>query len=238
MNRSVLVQFRAERLLCFAFAFCLVFFLAQPALPQNTNTGEIRGTVTDSSGAVVPDVTVTLTNIDTGVTADFKTNEAGIYDTVSTPPGNYNITFSKEGFKKLVRGPVVLRVAIITEDAVLQIGAVTQEVTVVGGGAPLLQTETGQQEAILDAKTMDDLPQIGAGITGNDWANFNAFLPGASSSVSGRVSEGEGAWNSGNNVTINGNMPSYSNFLQDGATTQLPMSNNNDNAIFETISEV
>ena len=238
MNRSFLVHFRAKNVFRLAFLFCLVFFLAKPALSQNTNSGEIRGTVTDASGAVVPRVTVTLTNIDTGVTVDFTTNGAGIYDTVSTPPGNYNITFSKEGFKKLTRGPIVLRVAVITEDAVLQLGAVTQEVTVLAGGAPLIHTETGQQEAILDAKTMDDLPQIGAGITGNDWANFNAFLPGASSSASGRVSEGEGAWNSGNNVTINGNMPSYANFLQDGATTQLPMSNNNDNAIFETIAEI
>jgi hypothetical protein len=214
-----------------------VLFLAKPALSQNTNTGEIRGTVTDASGAVVPGVTVTLTNIDTGVTVDFTTNGAGIYDTVSTPPGNYNITFSKEGFKKVVKGPIVLRVAVITEDAVLQLGALTQEVTVVGG-APLLQTESGQQGTIMVATTMDELPQLGAGITGNDWANFNIYLPGAGSTTQGRNAMGRGAWDAGDAVSINGNLPNFANFLQDGASTILPCSYNNDDEIFETISEV
>ena len=93
MNGFVSVDFRAKRVFCFALLFCMALLLPKPALSQNTNTGEIRGTVTDPTGAVVPGVTVTLTNIETGVAADFKTNEAGIYDTVSTPPGNYNITF-------------------------------------------------------------------------------------------------------------------------------------------------
>ena len=162
MSGNASVQLRTRRVFCLVFVLCLVFCLARTVRAQNTNTGEIRGTVTDSSGAVVPGVTVTLTNIDTGVTADFKTNDAGIYDTVSTPPGNYNISFSKEGFKKVVKGPIVLRVAVITEDGVLQVGAVTQEVTVVGGGAPLLQTETGQQGDIMVSSTIEALPQLGA----------------------------------------------------------------------------
>lgn len=238
MNGFVFAMFRAKRGFCLAFSFCLVLFLAMPALAQNTNTGEIRGTVTDSSGAVVPGVNVTLTNIDTGVTADFKTNEAGIYDSVSTPPGNYNITFSKEGFNKVAKGPVVLRVAVITEDALLQVGAVTQEVTVVGGGAPLLETETGQQGSIMVASTIDELPQLGAGITGNDWANFNIYLPGAVSTTEGRNSMGRGAWDAGDAVSINGNLPNFDNFLQDGASTILPASYNNDDEIMDTIQEV
>ena len=238
MKGFVFAKFGATRLICLAFVFCLAFCLAPPVLAQNTNTGEIRGTVTDSTGAVVPGVTVTLTNIDTGVTADFHTNEAGIYDTVSTPPGNYNLTFSKEGFKKVVKGPIVLRVAVITEDGVLEVGALTQEVTVVGGGAPLLQTESGQQGSIMVASTIDELPQLGAGITGNDWANFNVYLPGAVSTTQGRNSMSRGAWDAGDAVSINGNLPNFDNFLQDGASTILPASYNNDDAIFDTISEV
>ena len=48
----------------------------------------------------MPGATVTLTNIDTGETKDFVTNQDGIYDTVSTPAGNYSITFTAKGFKK------------------------------------------------------------------------------------------------------------------------------------------
>ena len=231
-------EFRTKSVFCLACVFCLVVFLPKPAFSQNTNTGEIRGTVTDASRAMIPGVTVTLTNIDTGVTKDFITNEAGIYDTVSTPPGNYRITFSKEGFKKFVREPVVLRVQIITEDAVLQVGAVTQEVNVTASGAPLLSTETGQQGHIMVANQIQELPQLGAGITGNDWAAFNIYLPGAGGTTDGRNSLGGGAWNAGDAAAINGNLPNFANFLQDGASTTLPASYNNDNAVFETLSEV
>src|SRR5271170_6284862 len=82
------------KLLCrVVFAFCLLAFIAKPALSQDANTGEIRGTVTDKSGAVIPGATVSVTNRDTGVKNDFTSNNAGIYDTVSTPTGNYDISF-------------------------------------------------------------------------------------------------------------------------------------------------
>ncbi len=71
----------------------------------------------DTSGAAVAGATVTLANIDTGEVKEFVTNTSGIYDTVSTRPGNYTLTFSKEGFKKTTRGPIVLQVSIITIDA-------------------------------------------------------------------------------------------------------------------------
>src|SRR5216684_4535727 len=222
----------------FAFAFCLLAIAASLSFAQNTNSGDIRGTVTDSSGAVIAGATVTLTNIDTGETKDFTTNDSGIYDTVSTRPGNYNLTFTKAGFKKVTHGPVVLQVSVITVNASLQVGEVAEVVHVEGAGAPLLQTESGQQGTILEEKTMNELPQLGAGITGNDWANFNIFLAGASSAPSQPKSEGSGAYNAGDAISINGNLPNYANFLADGATVVLPVSGNVDNSIFESISEV
>src|SRR5216684_8193084 len=222
----------------FAFAFCLLAIAASLSFAQNTNSGDIRGTVTDSSGAVIAGATVTLTNIDTGETKDFTTNDSGIYDTVSTRPGNYNLTFTKAGFKKVTHGPVVLRVSVITVDASLGVGEVSQTVHVEVTGAPLLETESGQQGTILEEKTINELPQIGAGITGNDWANFNIFLPGASGAPSQPSSEGSGSYNAGDAISINGNLPNYANFLADGATVVLPVSGNVDNSIFESIAEV
>ncbi len=222
----------------FAFAFCLLAVAAGLSFAQNTNSGDIRGTVTDSTGAAIGGATVTLTNIDTGESKDFITNANGIYDTVSTRPGNYNLTFTKTGFKKVTHGPVVLQVSVITVDASLEVGEITQVVHVEGTGAPLLQTESGQQGTILEEKTINELPQLGAGITGNDWANFNIFLPGASSAPSQPASEGSGAYNAGDAISINGNLPNYANFLADGATVVLPVSGNVDNSIFESISEV
>jgi len=222
----------------FALAFCLLGIAASLSFAQNTNSGDIRGTVTDSSGAAIAGATVTLTNIDTGESKDFITNGNGIYDTVSMRPGNYNLTFTKVGFKRVTRGPVVLQVSVITVDASLEVGEVTQVVHVESTGAPLLQTESGEQGTILEEKTINELPQIGAGITGNDWANFNIFLPGASSAPSQPSSEGSGAYNAGDAISINGNLPNYANFLADGATVVLPVSGNVDNSVFESISEV
>jgi len=212
--------------------------LTEGGLAQNTNSGDIRGTVLDSSGAAVAGVTVTLTNMDTGESKDFITNSDGIYDSVSTRPGNYNLTFTKQGFKQITRGPILLQVSVITEDATLQVGESTEVVHVEVSGPPLLQTESGEQGTILQGKTIDELPQIGAGITGNDWANFAILLPGASSAPSQPMSEGSGPYNAGDAVSVNGNLPMYTNILADGASVVLPVSGNVDNSIFESISEV
>jgi Carboxypeptidase regulatory-like domain len=219
-------------------AACVLMFVAFPAFSQSRNTGEIRGTVSDPTGAAISGATVTLTNVDTGEVKTFTTNADGIYDTVSTPAGNYTVAFSAPGFKKTVRGPFTLQIDVITEDGALEVGAVSDTVTVEGSGAPVLETETGHLGTIFEAKTIGVLPQIGAGITGNDWANFNILLPGATGAPSQPMSEGSGAYNAGDAISINGNLPNYANYLLDGAVTQLPVSNNVDNLVFEAVQEV
>jgi len=218
--------------------FSLLLVTVTFVMAQSRNTGEVRGLVTDSSGAALPGATVTLTNTETGEVKTFVTNGQGLYDTVSTPTGTYNIAFTANGFKRLVQGPVLVKVNVITENAALEIGQATETVNVTAEGAPLLETETSKQGAILEAKTIGELPQIGAGITGNDWANFNIFLPGTSSAPSQPQSEGSGAYNAGDAVSVNGNLPNYANYLQDGGVVQLPVSNNVDNTLFEAVQEV
>src|SRR5271156_5319905 len=222
----------------FALACCLLVGMAKPALSQSRNTGEIRGTVADTSGAVVAGAAVTLSNIDTGETKDFVTNQDGIYDTVSTPAGNYKLTFTANGFKKVVLGPFTLNVDVITENASLEVGAVSETVVVTEAGVPLLDTETSHMGHVWEAQTIGVLPQIGSGITGNDWANFNILLPGAAGSPTAPSSEGSGAYNAGDAVSINGNLPNYANYLQDGGVVQLPVSNNVDNTLFSALQEV
>ncbi len=215
-----------------------VFLISVLTLAQSRNTGEIRGTVTDAQGAAIAAATVTVTNVATGETKDFVTNRDGIYDTISTPAGNYNISFTAQGFKKLVRGPITMQVEVITQNATMEVGAVTETVTVEAGGAPLVETETGQKGSIMDFKTISELPQSGGGITGEDWASFNIYLPGAGGTTNGRTSQAGGAWNAGDAASIDGNLPNFGNFLQDGASTTLPASYNNDDEVFETIQEV
>jgi hypothetical protein len=194
---------------------------------QSTNSGDIRGTVTDPTGALIPGVTVTVLNVDTGVSKDYPTNQDGLYDTSSIVTGSYQLTFAKEGFEELVRGPISLEVGFTTVNAQLLVGSTKQQVTVTTDVA-LLQTETSEQSTTLDSKSMSQLPQVT-----QDWENFMILIPGASGTVGGN----QGSSNPGQDVAINGNLP-YSNILADGASTTLSHSQNANPAVFETVSEL
>ena len=108
----------------------LVVLGSIPSFGQATNSGDIRGSVTDASGALIPGVMVTVVNIDTGVSKAYVTNDSGLYDTNSIVAGSYTVTFTKEGFEKLVRGPVTVQVGLTTLNGELKVGASTQEITV------------------------------------------------------------------------------------------------------------
>ena len=93
-------------------------------------TGEIRGTISDSTGAVIPKASVTVVNVDTGAEKAFTTNNDGMYDTVSTPNGRYKVTITAPGFEKLVLGPITLDIGTITLNGHLKVGSTQQEVVV------------------------------------------------------------------------------------------------------------
>src|ERR1700739_50918 len=126
---------------------------------QSMNAGDIRGIVTDTSGAALPDVTVTVLNKDTGVSKDLTTNQDGLYDTSSIVTGTYELTFAKQGFTKLVRSNITVDVAKITVNAQLKVGAVTEQV-VVNTDIPLLDTENAEQSTTLEAQTLRELPEV------------------------------------------------------------------------------
>lgn len=198
---------------------------------QSTNSGDIRGTVTDSTGAVIPGATVTVLNVATGVSKNFSTDSAGLFDTSSIVAGKYLLTFSKDGFKEFVRGPITVLVGNTTVDAKLEIGSVSQKV-IVTTDVPLLNTISGDQTATLEAHDMEGLPNTG-GTNGPDWENFMILLPGAT----GTPGSSAGASNPGQEVSTNGNMP-FTNVLADGASTTLPSSQNANPAVFDDVQEL
>jgi hypothetical protein len=213
-------------------AAILIVCMAGFGLAQNTNSGDIRGTVTDASGAVIPGVSVTLLDVDTGVTKELVTNGAGLYDAVSILPGRYTITFSKAGFEKVVRDGVVLTVGAIGVDAQLSVGSAQQQVQVTGEAA-LLQTESAQQSSTIATATMAALPNVTP-----DWQNIVKMIPGATGTPATGQGSG-GVSNPGVSMSINGTLPFYSSYLADGASIRLPHSANiGDDQIFESIAEV
>jgi len=199
----------------------LVVFGSRACLAQSINAGDIRGSATDPTGALVPGVTVTVMDVDTGVSKDYTTNHDGLYDTNSLVPGQYTITFTKEGFEQLVRGPITLEVGFTTVNGQLKVGSTSQQVTVTTD-VPLLTTETGDQTLVLSDKVMGELPQVGT-----DWENFMFLLPGATNTLGSGVGT----------LSINGNLP-YSNVLQNGVTQTLPSSQNATVANFENVAEI
>jgi carboxypeptidase family protein len=198
---------------------------------QSTNSGDIRGTITDTSGAVVQGTKITVLNVDTGISKDFTSNKDGIYDTSSIVPGHYKLTFTKDGFETIVRGPITLDVGNIAVNAQMQVGQITEQITV-NEDAPLLNTEGGDKTTTLEAKSMAELPQIGGG-NGPTWENFMILFPGST----GTPGSAQGSSNPGQAVSTNGNLP-FSNVLADGASTTLPSSQNANPAVFEDVEEV
>ncbi len=213
---------------------CSLLCVAGTGRAQNSNSGDIRGTVTDSSGALVPDVNVTVTNTDTGVVNHYVTNRDGLYDTNSILPGNYTLEFSKQGFAKVKRESVPLQVGIVTVDATLNVGAATQEIEV-NSQAPLLKTEDSQVSTTLTTAQLTNLPNVDPQ---NGWTYLLKLIPGATSTPMGTNGGGSGDEEPQADQAINGTMPYFSSFLVDGGSIWLPHSANIDQGLSESVSEV
>lgn len=219
--------------LAMLFTVLLCAGITQNALSQSTNSGDISGVVTDTTGAPIPGATVTVLNIATGVSKELLTNDAGVYDTSSIVLGTYKITFSRQGFSTLVRSSITVELGNTSVNAQLSVGSVTQEV-VVNTDVPLLTTENGEQTVTLTAETLQALPQVG-----QDWTSFSILLPGSAGAPGGAQGAlaQAGSTAPGITVAVNGNLP-YSTVLSDGAETTLPASANSDILTQETIQEL
>ena len=168
-------------------AAILILFLAIGSvslIAQTASSGAVIGTVTDQSGAVVPDATVSITDKTTNTTIKASTNSAGHYVFPNVNPGTYDIKISKQGFQTaLVQGQSVQIGQSLTEDVKLTLGSVTQEVTVETTGTEL-QTLNATVGNTVSGVTIDTLPALGRDVT-----TFVTLQPGVSpdGSVAGTV---------------------------------------------------
>lgn len=134
-----------------------VFLFSNPGIAQ-TNRATVTGTVTDSSGAVIPGVAVTATRLDTGVTTKTVSNGAGLYTLVNLVPAEYKLEFQKTGFKPLVEPDITLHSTQAAQiNARLEVGGVTQQVTVTTQ-SPMLDKENATFGTNMDNKVVTDLP--------------------------------------------------------------------------------
>jgi len=132
----------------------LAAIFAAPAWPQTVNA-TMLGTVTDQSGAVVPNVKVTVTETQTGVAHSTLTNETGNYIVPNPPPGVYAVTVEAPGFKKETRKDIDLLVDTNTRiDAQLTPGALTEIVEVIANAA-ILQTDSASTTEKIEREVLD-----------------------------------------------------------------------------------
>ena len=150
----------------------LLCALPAAALAQQ-ETATIAGTITDSTGAVVPHAVVVVTNVQTGITVRTTATESGSYLVPSLRPGDYSVAVESKGFQKTVRTGVTLQVAQVARiDVTLQTGGLTEAVEVVAA-TPLLDTLTSSRGSVIDQKKIVELP-----LNGRDYNQLALLSPG------------------------------------------------------------
>ena len=133
--------------------------LGASLLNAQTNA-TLTGTVTDSSGAVIPGAEVSLVNPASGETYSSASNAAGTYNIPFIKPGTYDLTISSAGFKQYTRPGIVLDTAAnVRADAALELGEVTEVITV-EADVPLLKTENSSVGSVVKNKTIANMPLI------------------------------------------------------------------------------
>jgi hypothetical protein len=172
-----------------------VFAFTATTLAQNVVTGGISGTVTDPSGAVVPNATLTLKSNATGESQTTTTGSTGLYNFPLLKPGSYSVSIAESGFKGLSQKVDVLLGQVTPVNIKLAVGNASETVEVTGA-APLLQTEDANISTTFTPTQIENLPTPGGDITsyaqtapgvlmntqaGFGYGNFSAFgLPATS----------------------------------------------------------
>src|SRR5256714_7478305 len=141
----------STRFIRFLAGACVSIGFAAGPLAAQTIRGTLTGTVTDSSGAVVPGATVTVTNAATGIADSAVTNQQGSYTLPLLQPGTYQAVVDLPGFRRYVHSGIVIEIAQTTRlDVALQVGA-SEEIQV-SGEAPLVRSTTAELGQVIQMK--------------------------------------------------------------------------------------
>jgi hypothetical protein len=170
-------------------------------------TGRVEGTIVDRSGAAIEGSTALIANQDTGISLTQKSDSAGHFVFLSLPPGSYQVTIQKAGFKTDVSSDVRVKVGTTTNlQRQLVVGATETKISVVAE-APLVDTSQSGLSAVVDQSSISSLP-----LNGRNFTDFVLLTPGVST-------DGDFGM-----ISFNGLAGNYNNYTVDGA--------NDNNAFF------
>jgi hypothetical protein len=186
----------------------LLVMLTGKLFAQAGATGTILGTVTDTSGAIVPNAKVTVTNTATNVEFRTTTSSSGDFNAPSLNPGPYKVTVEGQGFEKYVTSGIVLTVnQKVRVDAALKPGAVTETVEA-SAQAVSLNTDSAELSNLVSQQQVEELPLNGR--------NFMQLLLVGAGAVTVGGEQGTMRQGEGNAISVNGGRPEGNNYTLDG----------------------
>jgi hypothetical protein len=213
----------------FAVLLVCVLTTALPVWAQ-VDTATVTGTVRDSSGAVLPNVTVTATEMDTGIRTAAKTASDGHYVITPLKIGKYSVSADATGFQRETRQNIVLDVQQNQRlDFQLHVGSVSQTAEVISE-APLLETETASLGQVVTAQQVEELP-----LNGRRYTDLAELTAGVAKVTEGPVNGGNSPTNgnAGGSFAVNGTRGDQNDFILDGIDNV-----SNDNADVAILSSV
>jgi len=200
---------KAYRRHMFLTALVLVALCCPPAFAQE-GTATLNGLITDHDGLAVVGVKVQALNAGTNVSYLADTNNKGLYNFPTLPAGTYKVTATKDGFQQAIRPGVELHVSdVISLNFSLQVGLVTQTMTV-EGGAPLVETASSAMGGLVNRKQIQDLP-----LNGRNYIDLSLLQAGVTNSQNSTGTNGFGGM-TGTVYSSNGAPVISNNFLLDG----------------------
>ncbi|MBV9304199.1 MAG: carboxypeptidase regulatory-like domain-containing protein [Acidobacteriaceae bacterium] len=169
-------------------AFAIISTCTFSAWAQQGSEGTVTVTVTDPSGAVIPEAKLELRDLASNYVRQAATQSGGTYSFVNLPIGTYRLEVSKEGFNKQVFDSVTVQAARVTDiSAKLLVGSTTQTVEVAGGEVPVIETTSNMIGTTIDMKQIEDLP-----LFGRDLTQLSTLTPGYNGTWNGLPSVDQG----------------------------------------------
>jgi len=193
----------------------LAICLSVPTLAQVAG-GRLSGTLSDPSGAGIPEAKLVIKNVATGVERTVTTNADGYYTAVNLLPGSYQIAITAPGFNSETRHGVTMSVGSqITIDITLRVGTVSNKVEVTAA-VPDVQLTSSDISAVVTANTVRELP-----LNGRSWTDLAALQPGVETiqtQPSFATGSDRGNRGFGQQLTISGARPQQNNYRLDGVS--------------------
>jgi carboxypeptidase family protein len=144
--------------------FSVVLLLNAVDTFAQAGNGQVTGVVQDATKALVPGVTITLSNTNTGITNTQVTNESGVYTFQSVPPGIYNVSAALPGFKTSVTSGVQVSLVPVRVNITLEVGALDNKVEVISAADAVLAETSASVGVVLPERRVAELPMVGGNV--------------------------------------------------------------------------